>query len=107
MNRNMPPCLTTSKDGVILKVLAQPRSAKNQVVGLQEDYLKLKLTAPPVDNAANKLCRDYLAKLLQTSKSNIEIVAGHKSRRKTFLILGLTESEVKERLGLQASEKSS
>ena len=68
--------------GVIFKVFIQPRSRKNEIKGLHADALKIKITAPPVDGAANVMCINYLAKCLKISKSSIEIVSGHKSRNK-------------------------
>ena len=68
--------------GMILKVFIQPRSRKNEIKGLHADALKIKITAPPVDGAANAMCINYLAKCLKTSKSSIEIVSGHTSRSK-------------------------
>jgi uncharacterized protein (TIGR00251 family) len=68
--------------GVIFKVFVQPRSRKNEIKGLHGDALKIKITAPPVDGAANAMCINYLAKCLKTSKSSIEIVSGHAGRNK-------------------------
>lgn len=73
-------------EGIIFKVYVQPRSAKNMIVGLHGDALKLKLTAPPVDNAANKLCIKFLAAHLGVSKSQLEIISGHTSRTKKVLV---------------------
>ena len=73
-------------DGIVFKVLIQPRSSKNMIAGLHGDALKIKLTAPPVDNAANRMCIDYLAKTLEVSKSSLEIIAGHTSRNKQVLL---------------------
>jgi uncharacterized protein (TIGR00251 family) len=73
-------------DGVIFKVLVQPRSSKNMIAGLHDDALKIKLTAPPVDNAANKMCLKFLAKSLGVAKSNLDIIAGHNSRHKQILL---------------------
>ncbi len=72
-------------EGVIFKVLVQPRSSKNEVVGFYDGALKVKLTAPPVDGAANKLCLKFLAKQLGTAKSNIDIVSGETGRHKQLL----------------------
>ena len=55
------------------------------IVGLYGDALKIKLTAPPVDGAANKLCIKYLAKCLVVPKSSLEIISGHTSRTKQVL----------------------
>ena len=73
-------------DGVTFKIFVQPRSANNMIIGLHENALKLKLTAPPVDNAANKMCIKFLAKSLGVSKSHVEIISGHTSRTKHILI---------------------
>jgi uncharacterized protein (TIGR00251 family) len=68
--------------GITFKVFIQPRSSKNTIVGLHGDAVKIKLTAPPVDNAANKMCIQYLARRLKVPKSSIEVVSGHSSRTK-------------------------
>ncbi|MFP4584222.1 MAG: DUF167 domain-containing protein, partial [Desulfococcaceae bacterium] len=68
--------ITERGDGLAFKVRVQPKSARNQIVGLHEDALKVKLTAPPVDGAANKACVAFLAKTLGVSKSSVEIVSG-------------------------------
>jgi len=73
-------------EGVIFKVLVQPRSSKNMISGLHDGALKIKLTAPPVDNAANQMCLKFLAKSLGISKSRIEISAGYNSRHKQILL---------------------
>ena len=73
-------------EGITFKIFVQPRSAKNTIVGLHDDALKLKLTAAPVDNAANKMCVKFLAKTLGVSKSQVEIISGHTSRTKQILL---------------------
>ncbi|UCD90606.1 MAG: YggU family protein [Desulfobacterales bacterium] len=69
-------------DGITFKVYIQPRSSKNMIIGPHGDAIKIKLTAPPVDNAANKMCIEYLAKCFKVPKKSIEIVSGHNSRTK-------------------------
>jgi uncharacterized protein (TIGR00251 family) len=73
-------------DGLIFKILVQPRSSKNMIAGIHDEALKIKLTAPPVDNAANRMCLKFLAKALNISKSALEIIAGHNSRHKQILL---------------------
>jgi len=73
-------------DGIVFKVLVQPRSSKNMISGLHDGALKIKLTAPPVDNAANKMGLKFLAKSLGVARSNLEIIAGHTSRHKQILL---------------------
>jgi uncharacterized protein (TIGR00251 family) len=72
--------------GIVFNVLVQPRSSKNMIVGLYDGALKIKLTAPPVDNAANRMCLKFIAKCLGVSRSSLEIVAGHNSRHKQILL---------------------
>ena len=78
--------ITERGDGLAFKVRVQPKSARNEIVGLHDDALKVKLTAPPVDGAANKACVAFLAKTLGVSKSSLEIVSGHKDRNKVVSV---------------------
>ncbi|HEX9776646.1 MAG TPA: DUF167 domain-containing protein [Geopsychrobacteraceae bacterium] len=83
------PCLKQHEDGVLLNLNVQPRSSKNQLVGLLDDALKIKLMSPPVDGAANKCCCAYLAKLFGIARGRVTLVSGEKSRRKVILLRGL------------------
>ncbi|MBT8357922.1 MAG: DUF167 domain-containing protein [Desulfobacterales bacterium] len=74
-----------SSIGVTFKVLVQPRSSINMISGLYQDSLKIKLMAPPVEGAANKMCIKYLAKCLKVPKSSLEIISGHTSQTKKIL----------------------
>jgi uncharacterized protein (TIGR00251 family) len=77
--------------GIIFKVSVQPKSARNMVVGLHGDAVKIKLTAPPVDNAANTMCIKFLAKVLGVTRSSLDIIAGHTSRSKQILLRADTD----------------
>jgi len=81
--------LTESQEGVIFKVHVQPRASRNEICGIHGDELKLRLTAPPVEEAANKLCMEFLAKLLQVAKSRVTITSGLKSRHKAIKVAGI------------------
>lgn len=94
----MEPFIEETADGVILRLQVLPRSSKNQIVGPHGDALKVKLTSPPVDGAANKCCCDYLAKLFGVAKSNVVIVSGETSRKKRVLVRGVGLDEVVELL---------
>ncbi|MBL0225886.1 MAG: YggU family protein [Geobacteraceae bacterium] len=86
MSRSEAPLCTVTGDGIILNLHIQPRASKNEVCGAQGDALKIRLTSPPVDGAANKLCREYVAELFQVSKSAVEILSGETSRHKRVKI---------------------
>ena len=75
-----------NSEGILLSVYIQPRASCNQVVGVHGGSLKIKLTAPPVDNAANQMCIQFLTKCLGLPKSAAKIVSGHTSRHKKLLI---------------------
>ena len=74
-----------TQHGVVVSVYVQPRSSKNAVVGIYGEAIKIKLKAPPVDGAANKMCAAFVAKTLGLPKSAVEILSGHTSRAKRLL----------------------
>ena len=87
-------------DGVLFKVRVQPRAAKNQVAGLYENALKLRLTAPPVEGEANEACRSFIAGLLSVPRSQVEVVSGHTSRTKVVKVTGVRVEKILKAFGL-------
>lgn len=77
--------LTPSDRGITFQVRIQPRASRNEITGLHDSALKVRLKAPPVEGAANKMCLKFLSKILDVSKSNLEIASGTASRRKRVL----------------------
>jgi uncharacterized protein len=74
------------KKDLILYVQIQPKSSKDEVVGMLGGNLKIKITAPPIDGKANEhLCR-FIAKVFDVSKSQVSILKGETSKIKTLLI---------------------
>lgn len=88
------PKITESPDGVIFSVHVQPRASKNEICGVQGEAIRLRLTSPPVEGAANKLCTEFLAGLLGVAKSRVTIIHGDKSRHKTVRIAGVSREAV-------------
>ncbi|WP_298438722.1 DUF167 domain-containing protein [Geobacter sp.] len=86
--------ISESADSVTFSVHVQPRASKNEVCGILGDALKLRLTSPPVEGEANRLCIEFLAKLLRVSKSSVTIIAGERSRHKTLRITGVAAREI-------------
>ena len=82
----------------ILHVRVTPRSSRNQVTGWREGILQVKLTAPPVEGAANEALVKFIADLLGVRKSQVTLVSGDKSRGKTLKISGLTEEDVRSHI---------
>lgn len=87
-------------DGVTIKVRVQPRAAKNEVSGLFGDAVRLRLTAPPVDGAANAACIEFLSGLFKIPKQQIEIISGFTGRNKIIKLYGIKREEVAPRLGI-------
>lgn len=96
-NTNIPTWLKPSKDGCLLVIKLQPRSSKNKINFLQEtkeQFLKINVTAPPVDNEANQALIKLLSEILHVPKSAIQILHGTASRLKTVFINGKTPQEI-------------
>ena len=77
--------LQENPQSIVFKVFVQPKSSKNMITGTYGDAIKIKLTAPPVDGAANKMCIKFLAKWLKIPKTSLEIISGDTSRTKYLL----------------------
>lgn len=86
MSRSDHTLCVVGRDCIVLTLHIQPRASKNEVCGVQDNALKIRLTSPPVDGAANKLCREFLAGLFKVPKSAIEIISGETSRHKRVKI---------------------
>lgn len=85
--------------GLVLSVHVQPRASKSEIVGWRGETLAIRLAAPPLEGAANRACRDFLAQTLGMKRSDVELVSGEKSREKRFLLRGITAAQLHERLG--------
>ena len=72
-------------DGIILRLRISPNSSKNQFI-FADDMIKLKITAQPIENKANKAVIEYLSKLFKVPKTKITILKGDTSKEKTLLI---------------------
>jgi len=86
--------ISETDNGIVFKVWVQPKSAKNEIKDLKGDALRVRITAVPVEGKANKACMDFLAKELGVSKSQVEIIGGHKSRTKVIRVTGVTKDEI-------------
>jgi uncharacterized protein (TIGR00251 family) len=97
----MSSAVRTTEEGAVVEIYVQPRASRNEIVGIHEGRLKVRLTAPPVEGEANKDCIRFLAKLIGVPRSSVVILQGHKTRAKTLLIRGVTSEQVVERLPRQ------
>jgi uncharacterized protein len=90
--------LKAHADGVLLSVKLQPRASRNEIGEPLGQELRIKVTAPPVDAAANEALIRLLAETLDCPRSRIEILRGHTSRHKLIALHGISASAVLERL---------
>jgi len=74
--------------GATFRVRVQSGASKNEIVGMQEDALKIRINAAPVKGKANKALIDFLADKLGVKKSEVEIISGHTSKIKKIKVLG-------------------
>lgn len=84
----MPAWLQSTPAGVVVALYVQPRASRNEIVGEQGDALKVRLTSPPVDGAANKLCCEFVARCCGVPKRDVTLLAGERSRQKRLLVRG-------------------
>jgi hypothetical protein len=78
--------LKDNPEGLVLSVRVQPKASKNAIRGVHGEALKVALTAPPVEGAANKALIAFVAKILGIPKASIEILSGQTSRNKRLLL---------------------
>jgi uncharacterized protein (TIGR00251 family) len=85
----LPSFLSVQPDGALLAVKLQPRASKNEIVGVMGNELRIKVTAPPVNAAANESLLKLLADKLECPRGRVELVRGHTSRHKVIKLHGL------------------
>lgn len=93
---NKFPFIEKTPKGLYLRVRLQPRSSKNLIDGIQQNALKIRLTAPPVEGEANKALIEFLSKIIGIRKSSLEIDSGEKSRDKRVKVEGVSPQALEE-----------
>jgi uncharacterized protein (TIGR00251 family) len=91
--------------GCTFEIRVIPRASQTKIVGVIEGALKVRIAAPPVEGAANDAVVAFFAKLFKTAKSNVSIVSGEHSKKKTVSIKGAKEEQVREAVLLQTSPR--
>ena len=79
---------------VRLSVRVQPRAARSEIAGVHGEALKVRLTSPPVEGAANEALVKFLAKTFAVGRRAVSILAGEHSRSKLVEIEGVTARAV-------------
>jgi uncharacterized protein len=90
--------LNQQSESVSFVVRVAPRSSRSAIIGILQGALKVSLTAPPVDGAANTALIKLLSQTLDIPKSKIKIVRGERSKTKTVRIEGMDSKAIKDAL---------
>jgi uncharacterized protein (TIGR00251 family) len=85
-------------EGCVLSVCAQPGARKEGIKSDHGGALKVAVTAPPDQGRANQALIDVLREALGLKRSHVELLSGHTSRQKRFLIRGMTKAELLTRV---------
>lgn len=96
---NLPSFLQDQPDGVVLSIKLQPRASANEIGEVLGTELRVKVTAPPVDSAANEALVRLLSDRLDCPRNRVTLLRGHTSRHKVVKIFGLKGEAVLQRLG--------
>ncbi len=94
----MIPGLRESNGAVSFTVRLTPRASRSEIVGIEGDAVKIRLSAPPVEGKANEALVKFLADQLDVPRANVEIVTGHAARRKVVRIRGVTAGQIEKML---------
>ena len=100
---SLPGFLTARNDGVVLSIKLQPRASANGIGEALGNELRIRVTAPPVDAAANEALVRLLAETLDCPRGHVELLRGQTSRHKTVRVHGLSAEQVLERLSAARS----
>lgn len=87
-----------SKNGAVLLVHVQPHAARTECVGIHGDALKIRVTARPLDGAANDVLIRFIAARCAVPQADVVIQAGAEGRRKRLCVKGVTAETVRARL---------
>jgi uncharacterized protein (TIGR00251 family) len=85
---------------VSINVKVIPRAKRDEIVGIENDWVKIRLKAPPVEGKANEALVGFLAKRLGVPKAKVVIVRGETARSKVIRVEGLDERAVMDKMGL-------
>jgi uncharacterized protein len=96
----MLPFIREESEGVCLSIKIQPRASKNEIGEAIGSELKIRVTAPPVDSAANQMLVEFLAEKLNCPRGAVQLVRGNTSRHKVVFLRGLTADMVEQRLAV-------
>jgi hypothetical protein len=87
-----------TKNGLSFDIHVNPHASRADIAGISEGMLKVKVTAPPVEGAANEACIGLLSKKLGLRKSQMKISAGARGRKKTILVSEISKADLEQKI---------
>lgn len=87
---------------VVFTVRVQPRASKDELSGLMNGALKIRLQAPAIDNRANQALIEFVALLLKRPKTAVRLLSGERSRTKRLEVQGATKQQVLQLLAFDS-----
>ncbi|MEO8032109.1 MAG: DUF167 domain-containing protein [Gemmatimonadota bacterium] len=84
--------------GVLIRIRVQPRASRSEFAGMHGESIKIRLTAPPVDGAANDALIEFLSEVLDVPRAAVIIRSGLTSRSKGVEVRAITPADVMARL---------
>lgn len=81
-------------NGVIFGIKVTPKSSRNEMSGIYDGVLKVKIAAPAVGGVANRECIKFLAKSFGVKTSSLTIIRGEKSREKRIMVMGINKKDI-------------
>lgn len=90
--------MAASRPEALVRLRVQPRASRDEIVGWQDEALRVRVTAPPVEGEANTKVRQLVARALGVAASNVALVRGDRSRDKLVRVTGLSLADVRARL---------
>lgn len=88
-----PPWLRTSPEGVIVSIRLQPGASRNEICGTHGDQLKIRVSAPALEDRANAELLRLLRKTLKLRADQVRLVGGQRNRSKEVELSGITMDE--------------
>ena len=85
-------------EGALLRLCVEPRASRDEILGWRNDVLRVRVTAPPVEGAANAAVVALVARALRVASSTVRVVRGERGRDKRVRVAGLTDADVRTRL---------
>ena len=90
----------TKEESATVNIQVMPRASRAGVAGLLGDAVRIRLTAPPLENRANEALVRFLSASLDVPRPSVEILAGKRGRKKIVRVAGISRGELFRRLGL-------